>query len=214
MRIALAQLNPTSGDIDGEHHEGHRRHRQASARGADLLVTPEMAIPATASAIWSRTPGSSPPTSARCSASPPPPPRLTVIVGFIDHDPTARNDSGTMLKYNAAAVVSRGRVLQRAHKSLLPNYRYFDDKRYFAPARRARPGRRHPRWPVRQAGRLDLRGHVGRVLRRQAAAGAGGEGCGPAASTSTRRPSTPASGTSATRSSASTSRGSASRSST
>ncbi len=58
---------------------------------------------------------------------------LTAVVGFIDHDRSATNDNGTILKYNAAATVSGGRILQRAHKSLLPNYRYFDDKRYFAP---------------------------------------------------------------------------------
>jgi NAD+ synthase (glutamine-hydrolysing) len=59
---------------------------------------------------------------------------LTAVVGFIDHHPSAINEGGTILKYNAAAVVSGGRVLQRARKSLLPNYRYFDDKRYFTPA--------------------------------------------------------------------------------
>ncbi len=95
---------------------------------------------------------------------------LTAIVGFIDHHPTERNDSGTILKYNAAAVVSQGRVLQRAHKSLLPNYRYFDDKRYFAPARARETVDVTLGGRAGQAGRVDLRGHVGRVLRRQAAA--------------------------------------------
>ena len=38
-----------------------------------------------------------------------------------------------------------GQVLQRAHKSLLPSYRYFDDKRFFTPARAARAGRRRRR---------------------------------------------------------------------
>ncbi|HEY3884316.1 MAG TPA: NAD(+) synthase, partial [Vicinamibacterales bacterium] len=44
------------------------------------------------------------------------------------------NEYGTLRKYNAAAVVRGGHVLQRARKTLLPNYRYFDDKRYFTPA--------------------------------------------------------------------------------
>jgi NAD+ synthase (glutamine-hydrolysing) len=36
-------------------------------------------------------------------------------------------------------VVRDGRVLQRARKALLPNYRYFDDKRFFSPGERRDP---------------------------------------------------------------------------
>ena len=64
---------------------------------------------------------------------------ITAVVGFIDFDAAAKNDSGTIRKYNAAAVVRDGRVLQRAHKTLLPNYRYFDDKRFFTPGDRRDP---------------------------------------------------------------------------
>ena len=85
-------------------------------------------------------------------------------------DATARNESGTIRKYNAAAVVRDGRVLQRAHKTLLPNYRYFDDKRFFAPGDRREPVDVTAARRLGATGRVDLRGHVGRVLRRQAAA--------------------------------------------
>ena len=134
MRIALAQLDPTSGDIDGNTAKVLDAIAEASARGADLLVTPEMAIPGYCIGDLVEDAGFLAANEramlrvARAASS------LTVIVGFIDHDPSATNDNGTILKYNAAAVVSGGQVLQRAHKSLLPNYRYFDDKRYFAPA--------------------------------------------------------------------------------
>ena len=135
MRIALAQLNPTSGDIDSNTAKVIDAIAEASAGGADLLVTPEMAIPGYCIGDLVEDAGflaANERAMVRVAAAAT---SLTAIVGFIDHDPGARNDSGTILKYNAAAVVSRGCVLQRAHKSLLPNYRYFDDKRYFAPAR-------------------------------------------------------------------------------
>ena len=64
---------------------------------------------------------------------------ITAVFGFIDYDLDARNDNGTVRKYNAAAVVRDGQILQRAHKSLLPNYRYFDDKRFFTPGERREP---------------------------------------------------------------------------
>ena len=65
---------------------------------------------------------------------------ITAVVGFIDLRSGARATTAARIrKYNAAAVVRDGRVLQRARKSLLPSYRYFDDKRFFSPAERREP---------------------------------------------------------------------------
>jgi NAD+ synthase (glutamine-hydrolysing) len=139
MRIALAQLNPTSGDIDGNTAKILDAIADASARGADLLVTPEMAIPGycigdlVEDADFLAANERAMQVVAGAARG------MTVVAGFIDSNPEARNDSGTILKYNAAAVVREGHVLQRAHKSLLPNYRYFDDKRYFTPGDRRDP---------------------------------------------------------------------------
>ena len=131
MRIALAQINPTSGDIAGNSKRILETIRQAAAEQADLIVTPEMALPGycigdlvedadflaanerAMQAIAEQTRG------------------ITAVVGFIDHQPDERNENGTIRKFNAAAVVRDGRIVQRARKTLLPNYRYFDDKRYF-----------------------------------------------------------------------------------
>jgi NAD+ synthase (glutamine-hydrolysing) len=139
MRIALAQLNPTSGDIEGNTAKIIDAVARASALGADLVVAPEMAIPgycigdlvedldfleANERALQQVA------AAAR---------GITAVVGFVDVEAGERNDSGTIRKHNAAAVVRDGVVLQRAHKSLLPNYRYFDDKRYFTPAVRREP---------------------------------------------------------------------------
>ena len=140
MRIALAQLDPTSGDIDGNTQKVLDAIAEATARGAESARhAGDGAFPGTASATSSRTQASSPRTNARSSASPLRQRGLTAVVGFIDSRPlghattTARSSSTT-----PPPSVAGGRVLQRAHKSLLPNYRYFDDKRYFAPARVAR----------------------------------------------------------------------------
>jgi NAD+ synthetase len=134
MRIALAQLNPVSGDIHGNTDRVLRAIAEASERGADLVVTPEMTIPGYCigdlieNVHFLR---ANEEALARVAAAAK---GITVVVGFIDADPTHVHEGGGILKYNAAAVVRDGRVLQRARKSLLPNYRYFDDKRYFAPA--------------------------------------------------------------------------------
>ncbi len=139
MRVALAQLNPTSGDIDGNTAKVLRAIDEAVSRGADLLVTPEMAIPGYCIGDLVEDRGfldaneRAVQAIARAAAD------ITVVAGFIDVDPSALNDSGGVCKYNAAAVVHRGSVLQRARKTLLPSYRYFDDKRYFTPAGRREP---------------------------------------------------------------------------
>jgi NAD+ synthase (glutamine-hydrolysing) len=151
MRVALAQLNPVSGDIDGNAERITAAIDEARRQDADLIVAPEMALPgycigdlvedvdflaANEQAIERIA------TAAR---------GITAVVGFIDFNLHQRNDNGTVRKYNAAAVVRDGRILQRARKSLLPNYRYFDDKRFFAPGE------------VRQAIDLPARGGVTRV---------------------------------------------------
>ena len=139
MRIALAQLNPASGDIRGNTGRVIAAIEEAIGRGADLLVAPEMVLPGycigdlVENADFLAANEEAVHRVAAAARG------ITAVVGFIDYDLQARNDNGTVRKYNAAAVVRDGRILQRARKSLLPNYRYFDDKRFFTPAERRDP---------------------------------------------------------------------------
>ena len=133
MRVALAQINPVSGDIDGNARTIVAAIDEARRQNADLLVAPEMALPGycigdlVEDADFLSANEGAIARIAEASRG------ITAVVGFIDFDLRQRNDNGTVRKYNAAAVVRDGRILQRARKSLLPNYRYFDDKRFFAP---------------------------------------------------------------------------------
>ena len=136
MRVALAQLNPVSGDIDGNAARLLAAIESARSKGADLLVSPEMALPGYCigdliedRAFLAANERAMQRLAAASSG-------LTSVVGFIDVDAALRSELGTVRKYNAAAVVRDGVVLQRARKTLLPNYRYFDDKRFFTPADR------------------------------------------------------------------------------
>ena len=136
MRIALAQLNPTSGDIAGNTGRVLEALEEARRRGADLFVAPEMVVPGYCIGDLIEHVdflAANEQAMQRIAAAAR---GITAVIGFIDYDPAARNDHGAIRKYNAAATVRDGRVLQRARKSLLPNYRYFDDKRWFAPGDR------------------------------------------------------------------------------
>lgn len=139
MKIAIAQLNPTSGDIAGNAERIDAAMDRAASRGADLLVAPEMVLPgycigdqieeleflaanrAAAERLAAKTTD------------------MAVVFGFIEHDPRRLNEDGRVRKYNAAVVAQHGRIVGMARKSLLPSYRYFDDKRYFTPGATRRP---------------------------------------------------------------------------
>src|SRR5882762_8515724 len=139
MRVALAQINPTSADVDGNAARILEAIASASNARADIVVTPELALPGYCigdlvedTAFLAANERALQEIAAETRG-------ITAVVGFIDADAAATNDHGTVRKYNAAAVIRDGRILQRAHKSLLPSYRYFDDKRYFMPAERREP---------------------------------------------------------------------------
>src|SRR5436189_3024455 len=114
MRVALAQINPTSGDLAANSAKILDAVAEARARGADLVVTPEMALPGycigdlVEDTAFVEANEQAMRRIAAASTG------MTTVVGFIDHDPAARNDHGTLRKYNAAAVVRDGQVLQRA----------------------------------------------------------------------------------------------------
>src|SRR6185437_7119129 len=102
MRIALAQLNPTSGDINGN--------------AAKILVaTPEMALPGYCIGDLVEDEGFLAANERAMLRIADAARGITAVVGFIDVNPGARNENGAIRKYNAAAVVRNGRVLQRAH---------------------------------------------------------------------------------------------------
>jgi NAD+ synthase (glutamine-hydrolysing) len=122
VRIALAQLNPTVGDLEGNAAKIRAGLEQARALGCQLVAFPELAvtgyppedllfksafIEANLRALADL---------ARATAG------LTAVVGFVDK----RDDI-----FNAAAVLHDGAVAGVYHKQYLPNYGVFDENRYF-----------------------------------------------------------------------------------
>jgi NAD+ synthase (glutamine-hydrolysing) len=124
LRLALAQVNATVGDIAGNVRKVLSACGRAREAGATLVVFPEMVLPGyppedlllRASfveenlAAWREVAG-----SAR---------GVTVVAGFVDRDGKGR-------ACNAAGVATDGRVLGVYRKMHLPNYGVFDEMRYF-----------------------------------------------------------------------------------
>ncbi len=130
MKLALGQINTTVGDLRGNSAKVLDAYRQGVAAGADLVLTPELAV------------AGYPPRDllakrrfvqdnlhaldelARQIG------RVPLITGYVEVNPHRPGRD----YYNAAAVIQDGRIVERRFKTLLPTYDVFDEDRYFQPA--------------------------------------------------------------------------------
>jgi len=125
IRIALAQINTTVGDIDGNCDKILRFIKNARQRRAHVAVFPELALSGyppedlLLKKDFIKANRASLKKIIDASAS------ILVIVGFPDSDKRG--------VYNAAAVIYNKRLIDVYRKIRLPNYGVFDEKRYFKP---------------------------------------------------------------------------------
>ncbi|HVQ59008.1 MAG TPA: NAD+ synthase [Solirubrobacterales bacterium] len=130
MRIALAQIDPTVGDIDGNAAKIAEWIGRARGEGAELAIFPELCVPgypaedlylkrhfveANRRAVEELAAGVE---------------GLTVLVGFAE--PVA-GGGDFRHAHNSIAVLADGAVRGVYRKNLLPNYAVFDEQRYFVP---------------------------------------------------------------------------------
>lgn len=131
MRIALLQINPTAGDIAGNSTLIVDAARRAKDLGADLAVTPELALMGYLPRDLLMNQGfvrRSCEELARIAKQLKDGPPL--LVGVATPNPS---DMGRPL-FNSAVLLQNGEVGPAFHKSLLPTYDVFDEDRYFEPA--------------------------------------------------------------------------------
>ncbi|MDQ4001492.1 MAG: NAD+ synthase [Actinomycetota bacterium] len=123
MKVALAQINTTVGDVWGNVEKSAEALERAVDGGAGLVVFPELTVTGY------------------------PPEDLLLRPSFIEdnlkalHEFAGRVPEGVVCAigfvdlngdlFNACAVVSGGEILHRYHKRYLPNYSVFDENRYF-----------------------------------------------------------------------------------
>ncbi|MBI5288810.1 MAG: NAD+ synthase, partial [Chloroflexi bacterium] len=128
LRVGLAQINTTIGDLDGNAAKIVDWIGRAGELGCDIVAFPELAVTGYPPedlvlrrsfvedniAVLERVVV---PATKGIGAIP-----IAAIVGFIDLEEDV---------YNAAAVISDGKIVGRYHKQFLPNYGVFDEDRYF-----------------------------------------------------------------------------------
>jgi NAD+ synthase (glutamine-hydrolysing) len=124
LRVALAQINPTLGDIEGNAALIRESIGAARGEGAQLVLLPELAVPGY------------------------PPEDLLLKRHFLEANQRALEEiaagvhdvvalvgyaEGDGFVHNALAVLADGEVKASYTKMLLPNYGVFDERRYFEP---------------------------------------------------------------------------------
>ena len=144
MKVALAQINATVGDLGGNAQLLASAARQAHAAGALVVIAPELALtgyppedlllrPAFMSAC-AQALSDLALDLADC-------PGLHLVVGhphqFGQHGDLRSKSMAVQQRFNSASVLSGGQVLGTYCKRELPNYQVFDERRYFASGRDA-----------------------------------------------------------------------------
>ncbi len=131
MRIALAQINPTVADLTGNRRRIREAYAHARARGADLVVLPELALVGyppldlLARNEFVRAIERNVHELAAEIGSPP------LLFGAVLPNPET---TGRPIQ-NVAILASQGRIQSVHAKTRLPTYDVFDEDRYFEPAR-------------------------------------------------------------------------------
>ncbi len=124
MRLALAQVNPTVGDLPGNARlviDGIERAREM---GVDIVCFPELVITGYPPEDLVLKPSFIRDNLAQLESIARATRGISAVVGFVDED-------GDI--FNAAAFLHDGEVKAIHHKVFLPNYGVFDEKRYFQP---------------------------------------------------------------------------------
>ena len=127
MRVALAQLNTTIGDFQGNLRMATQAIQRGRAEGCDLVVLPELALCGYPPMDLVERPSFVRANQQALQVLAAHTADIAVVVGFVDDNPgpTGRD------AYNAAAFLQNGEVRAVYRKMLLPNYDVFDEARVF-----------------------------------------------------------------------------------
>ncbi len=131
MKIAIAQINPTIGDLTGNAQKILDAANNASEKDAQLLLTPELSLcgypPRDLLLNHAFIDAMSEKLQQLAQQLPS---ELAVLVGCVNRNLSAEQTGGKNL-FNSIALLEAGTIKQIFHKRLLPTYDVFDEHRYF-----------------------------------------------------------------------------------
>jgi NAD+ synthase (glutamine-hydrolysing) len=135
LKVALAQINPTVGDLAGNEAKIHAAYQRGVAAGAEMVLCPELSITGY------------PPRDLLLKKS-----FVTRNLETLERLAASTGKTGLMLGYvgknesqpgreltNSVALLQNGKIIATRVKTLLPTYDVFDEDRYFEPASKNLP---------------------------------------------------------------------------
>lgn len=128
MKIALAQINPTVGDLAGNRRLAQEAAEQAASAGADCVVLPELALTGYPPMDLLERDRFVDDQLAELDELAKTSRRITIVVGAVMRS----DEAGPKTIENSAVVLAEGRRYAVRSKTLLPTYDVFDEQRYFA----------------------------------------------------------------------------------
>lgn len=135
MKIALAQINPTVGDLAGNRRLAQEAAERAATAGADLVVLPELALTGYPPMDLLERDRFVDDQLAELDELAKASREIAIVVGAVVRTEHARPKAIE----NAAVVLAEGRRVAHQSKTLLPTYDVFDETRYFAKAKGRAP---------------------------------------------------------------------------
>lgn len=130
MRIGFAQINTTVGDIRANRRRIFSAYEEAVSLGADLVLTPELALTGYPPQDLIFKSGFVPETLESLDELQGAVGTVPLLVGYVDRNPSKTGKPFV----NACAVLAQGEPIRKVFKTLLPTYDVFDEARYFDPA--------------------------------------------------------------------------------
>jgi NAD+ synthetase len=128
MKLAIAQVNPTVGDLAGNRGLVEAAIDKSRAAGADVLILPEMVLTGYPPMDLLERDGFVDDQLRELEILEARSRDITIVLGAVLREPEGRPKALT----NSAVVLADGRRFASRAKSLLPTYDVFDEKRYFA----------------------------------------------------------------------------------
>ncbi|MBG0749029.1 NAD+ synthase [Planktothrix agardhii] len=133
MKIAIAQLNPTVGDLTGNAQRILEAAETAFAAGCSLLLTTELSLTGYPPRdLLIRPSFIQAATQKLQQLARDLPSAIAVLVGTVEQNLDYEKNGGNPI-YNSAALLEQGEIKQYFQKRLLPTYDVFDEDRYFEP---------------------------------------------------------------------------------
>ncbi|MGD2175283.1 MAG: NAD+ synthase [Candidatus Brocadiaceae bacterium] len=135
MKVALAQINTTVGDVEGNTGRAVQAVREGARLGAQMVILPELTLSGYPPQDLAERPAfiDANEKAVRRVAD-----AARGVYAIVGHIAGARRRTGKPAA-NAASVLRDGQVMARRDKSLLPTYDVFDEARYFQPALTSEP---------------------------------------------------------------------------